>query len=61
MKIIKVVDWNKTFKNKKGNTQPTSYYVIRMDNGKQIFIKPIYEDGYVQLDLISELKVIEAK
>lgn len=53
MKVIKVI-MNETFKSSKGKEIRKSFYAIEIDNGNIVPVKPLHNDGYAKLDLISE-------
>ena len=61
MKVIKIIDKNKSFTTKNGKEKPSSYFVIEHDNGKRTAIKPLYNDGYKALDFDCTIEVKEKK
>lgn len=56
IELIKIVNKKKTFVNSKGKSVPSYLYCICI-NGKTIPFKPIFNDGYIQLDLISKVVI----
>ena len=54
IELIKIVDKKKTFVNSKGKEVPSYRYCVCY-NGKTIPVKPIFDDGYLQLDLLSKV------
>lgn len=53
MKVIKKKS-TKTFKGKDGKDHNYINYYLQCDNGKRICIKPVNDDDYVRLDMVSE-------
>lgn len=53
-KIVKVITDEKiTSKDGKSEFRKT-YYAVELENGSRVLIKPVFKDGYGQLDLISD-------
>ena len=59
MKVIKVVDKNKTYVDKNKKIRYSTYYYLECEGGKKIYIKPVFDNAYPQLDFVSELRINE--
>ena len=61
MRVVKVLNKNKIYLNKKGEERYSTSYYIECDNDKKICIKPVFDNDYSTLDFISDLIIIERK
>lgn len=53
-KVVKRIDYNNIYKDKKGKERPSiDYYLVI--NGNYVAIRPCFAKGYVALDLVSEV------
>lgn len=59
MKVIKLINKNKTYKDSKGKERYSSMYMLCFDNRKSIPVKPVFAGDYELLDFVSETKFVE--
>ena len=55
MKLVKIIDTERKFKDKNGNEHVSTQYKIILENGNAIFIKPVFANDYRALDIVSEV------
>lgn len=59
MKVIKEVNKNKTYVDKNGKVRFTTYYYLECDGGKRIYIKPVFDNAYAQLNFVADLRIVD--
>ena len=59
VKLVKVIDKRKKFKNAKGNEQYVSYFALESENGRRTLIKPTFSDDYKILEYLAQKVFIE--
>lgn len=61
MKVIKVVNKDKTYLDKAGKSHTATNYYLELDNGSWIPFRPSFSKGYVLLDAVCQVIVNEKK
>lgn len=61
MKVIKIINKNKTYLDKGGKTHLATNYYLELDNGAWVPFRPSFSKGYTQLDAVCETIINETK
>ena len=61
MKVIKVINKNKTYLDKGGKTHTATNYYLELDNGAWVPFRPSFAKGYLLLDAVCATVVNETK
>lgn len=55
MKLVKIINKDKKYSDKKGNMHVSTNYYLVLDNNKWVAIRPSFKNGYLFLDAVCEV------